>query len=205
MEPSINRTLTVSVVSYGVVSVVNGVINVDNQAPIEFPAVLDEASAAKLLKSRYGGKLFPVDANIVVSSIRHEKWKFSMDLSQFVATAARSRVDGTASEADDAPQRTSPPLNLLFPRLRRLPLLLLLSPCLWSLSLRRILRLLLPKRLLPPVVSLLRLPLLHLMLPPRKFPMVVTSISPLTSVATSVPAFRRLITDGCRERWTWMP
>lgn len=101
MEPSINRTLTVSVVSYGVVSVVNGVINVDNQNPIEFPAVLDEASAAKLLKSRYGGKLFPVDANIVVSSIRHEKWKFSMDLSQFVATAARSRVDGTESGADD--------------------------------------------------------------------------------------------------------
>lgn len=108
MEPSINRTLTVSVVSYGVVSVVNGVINVDNQAPIEFPAVLDEASAAKLLKSRYGGKLFPVDANIVVSSIRHEKWKFSMDLSQFVATAARSRVDGTASEADDAPAEDIP-------------------------------------------------------------------------------------------------
>lgn len=108
MEPSINRTLTVSVVSYGVVSVVNGVINVDNQNPIEFPAVLDEASAAKLLKSRYGGKLFPVDANIVVSSIRHEKWKFSMDLSQFVATAARSRVDGTASEADDAPAEDIP-------------------------------------------------------------------------------------------------
>lgn len=108
MEPSINRTLTVSVVSYGVVSVVNGVINVDNQNPIEFPAVLDEASAAKLLKSRYGGKLFPVDANIVVSSIRHEKWKFSMDLSQFVATAARSRVDGTASEADDAPAEDVP-------------------------------------------------------------------------------------------------
>ena len=108
MEPSINRTLTVSVVSYGVVSVVNGVINVDNQNPIEFPAVLDEASAAKLLKSRYGGKVFPVDANIVVSSIRHEKWKFSMDLSQFVATAARSRVDGTASEADDAPAEDIP-------------------------------------------------------------------------------------------------
>lgn len=108
MEPSINRTLTVSVVSYGVVSVVNGVINVDNQNPIEFPAVLDEASAAKLLKSRYGGKLFPVDANIVVSSIRHEKWKFSMDLSQFVATAARSRVDGTESGADDTPAEDVP-------------------------------------------------------------------------------------------------
>lgn len=108
MEPSINRTLTVSVVSYGVVSVVNGVINVDNQNPIEFPAVLDEASAAKLLKSRYGGKLFPVDANIVVSSIRHEKWKFSMDLSQFVATAARSRVDGTESGADDTPAEDIP-------------------------------------------------------------------------------------------------
>ena len=108
MEPSINRTLTVSVVSYGVVSVVNGVINVDNQNPIEFPAVLDEASAAKLLKSRYGGKLFPVDANIVVSSIRHEKWKFSMDLSQFVATAARSRVDGTESGADDPPAENVP-------------------------------------------------------------------------------------------------
>lgn len=108
MEPSINRTLTVSVVSYGVVSVVNGVINVDNQNPIEFPAVLDEVSAAKLLKSRYGGKLFPVDANIVVSSIRHEKWKFSMDLSQFVATAARSRVDGTESGADDTPAEDVP-------------------------------------------------------------------------------------------------
>ena len=108
MEPSINRTLTVSVVSYGVVSVDNGVINVDNQNPIEFPAVLDEASAAKLLKSRYGGKLFPVDANIVVSSIRHEKWKFSMDLSQFVATAARSRVDGTESGADDTPAENVP-------------------------------------------------------------------------------------------------
>ena len=108
MEPSINRTLTVSVVSYGVVSVVNGVINVDNQNPIEFPAVLDEASAAKLLKSRYGGNLFPVDANIVVSSIRHEKWKFSMDLSQFVATAARSRVDGTESGADDTPAEDVP-------------------------------------------------------------------------------------------------
>lgn len=115
MEPSINRTLTVSVVSYGVVSVVNGVINVDNQNPIEFPAVLDEASAAKLLKSRYGGKLFPVDANIVVSSIRHEKWKFSMDLSQFVATAARSRVDGTESGADDTPAEDVPATETAVP------------------------------------------------------------------------------------------
>lgn len=198
MEPSINRTLTVSVVSYGVVSVVNGVINVDNQNPIEFPAVLDEASAAKLLKSRYGGKLFPVDANIVVSSIRHEKWKFSMDLSQFVATAARSRVDGTASEADDAPAEDIPATEPAVPAPETTPAGSPTIPCLWSLSLRRILRLLLPKRLLPPVVSLLRLPLLHLMLPPRKFPMVVTSISPLTSVATSVPASSAVNTR-------WMP
>ena len=109
MEPSINRTLTVSVVSYGVVSVVNGVINVDNQAPIEFPAVLDEVSAAKLLKSRYGGKLFPVDANIVVSSIRHEKWKFSMDLSQFVATAARSRAEDIPATEPAAPAPETAP------------------------------------------------------------------------------------------------
>lgn len=92
----IKRKLVVSIVNYGIIKVVNGNIEVDNQPATEIPGVLDSESATKYLK-----KLMP-DANIVVASVRHEKYCFSMELSKFVALADRTPIVLDSSDSADA-------------------------------------------------------------------------------------------------------